>query len=135
VNQPTEGPPACGVCGEEPAERRFFFDANKANLFDRLPSPASGEVFEALLRYRNLVIERIVSSDNPEPGVYDQEQDEWVLLVQGQATLELAGETLSLGPGDHLFIPAHTRHRVLRTSQKPPCLWVAVHLFPGPASD
>lgn len=103
------------------------------NLFTRLPSPATGEAFEAILRRRNLVIERIVSSDRPEPTLYDQAQDEWVLLVQGHATLELAGEALSLGPGDYLFIPAHSPHRVLSTSHEPPCLWLAVHLHPGEA--
>lgn len=101
------------------------------NLFDRLPRPATGEAFDEILRHHNLVIERIVSSNHPEPTLYDQVQDEWVLVVQGHAALELAGETLVLGPGDHLFIPAHTPHRVLRTSHEPPCLWLAVHLYPG----
>jgi cupin 2 domain-containing protein len=106
-----------------------------ANLFAGLPCPARGEAFKTLLRHRNLVIERIASSATPEPDLYDQVEDEWVLLVQGQATLEVAGETLTLGPGDHLFIPAHTRHRVLATSAEPPCLWVAVHLHPtGPGA-
>jgi cupin 2 domain-containing protein len=106
-----------------------------ANLFADLPCPATGETFETLLCHRNLVIERIASSGLPEPGVYDQAQDEWVMLVQGQATLELAGEALPMGPGDHLFIPAHTQHRVLTTSAEPPCLWLAVHLYPaGPGA-
>jgi cupin 2 domain-containing protein len=104
-----------------------------ANLFDHLPRPATGEAFDEVLRHHNLVIERIVSSGCPEPILYDQVQDEWVFLVQGRATLELAGETLTLGPGDHLFIPAHTPHRVLHTSHEPPCLWLAVHLYPGAA--
>jgi hypothetical protein len=26
-------------------------------------------------------------------------------------------------------------HRVLRTSQEPPCLWLAVHLYPDAAPD
>ena len=102
-----------------------------ANLFQGLPSPAVGEVFEELLRRRNLVIERIVSSDAPDQALYDQDQDEWVLLVQGQATLELAGDPVDLAPGDHIFIPAHTPHRVLRTSATPPCLWLTVHLHPA----
>jgi cupin 2 domain-containing protein len=103
------------------------------NLFDQVPRPSGGETFAEILRHRNLVIERIVSSDRPDPTLYDQVQDEWVLLVQGHATLELAGEALELGAGDHLFIPAHTPHRVLRTSREPPCLWLAVHLYPDPA--
>jgi len=35
-----------------------------------------------------------------------------------------------MGAGDHLFIPAHTRHRVLATSEEPRCLWLAVHIDP-----
>jgi len=101
-----------------------------ANLFQRLPQPTTGEVTEDLLRHRNLVIERIISSGHPPPTTYDQTQDEWVLLLQGYATLDIAGETLDLGPGDHLFIPAHTPHRLLQTSLEPPCLWLAVHLHP-----
>jgi cupin 2 domain-containing protein len=120
---------------EKPADGRFFFAVNQANLFHRLPRPATGEAFEELLRRRNLVIERIASSGHPEPVLYDQVQDEWVLLLQGEATLELAGEALELGPGDHLFIPAHTPHRVLRTSQQPRCLWLAVHLYPDATPD
>ena len=106
-----------------------------ANLYGALPCPASGEVFETLLRHRNLMVERIASSDSPDPNLYDQPQDEWVLLVQGRATLELAGEPLELGPGDYLFIPAHTPHRVLHCSQDPPCLWLAVHLYPDDADS
>jgi len=105
------------------------------NLFERLPNPATGEAFDRILRGRNLIIERIVSSDTPEPTLYDQIQDEWVLLVQGRATLELAGDPLTLGPGDHVFIPAHTPHRVLRTSRNPTCVWLAVHLYPDQAPD
>ena len=79
---------------------------------------------------RGLRIERIVSSASPDPVVYDQTQDEWVILLEGSATLEIAGEPIDLGPGDHLFIPAHTPHRVLATRPEPRCVWLAVHLYP-----
>jgi len=103
------------------------------NLFANLPSPTTGEVFEQLLRCRNLRIERIVSSPMPEPTLYDQPQDEWVLLLQGNASLELAGHRIDLTAGDHLFIPARSPHRVVATSGEPRCLWLAVHLDPNPA--
>jgi cupin 2 domain-containing protein len=99
------------------------------NLFAGRP-PAQGEDFKQLLRCRNLVIERILSSPRPDDVEYYQEQDEWVALLQGRASLELAGRILDLEPGDTLFIPAHTRHRVIATSAEPHCVWLAVHLYP-----
>ncbi|MBK5968041.1 MULTISPECIES: cupin domain-containing protein [Thiorhodovibrio] len=100
------------------------------NLFEHSPAPAEGEIFEDLLRCRNLRIERILSSDRPDSELYDQAQDEWVCLLRGEASLWIAGETLRLRAGDYRFIPAHTQHRVLETSREPPCLWLAVHLGP-----
>jgi bis(5'-nucleosidyl)-tetraphosphatase len=97
------------------------------NLFEGLTCPATGERFEELLSQGRLRIERIVSSSEPEPTPYDQPQDEWVLLLEGRARIELDGEPLELRPGDWVFIPAHTRHRVLSTSPQPRCLWLAVH--------
>ena len=75
-------------------------------------------------------IERIVSRGHASPPDfwYDQEQDEWVCLVQGEARLAWDhGGVEILRPGDCLFIPAHARHRVESTSNDPPCIWLAVH--------
>ena len=94
--------------------------------------PARGEIFEELLRCRNVRIERILSSDRPEPTLYDQEQDEWVCLLQGEAELSLNGERFELRAGDYVFIPAHMPHRVLHTSSNPPCIWLAVHIHHDP---
>ena len=103
---------------------------SKGSLFAGLALPDRGEVFAELLRCRNVSIERILSSDTPEPVLYDQEQDEWVLLLEGRATLEMAGKTIDLAPGDHVFIPARTPHRVTATFPEPRCLWLAVHIYP-----
>jgi cupin 2 domain-containing protein len=103
------------------------------NLFAALPSPHDGEAFEELLRCRNVRIERIVSSARPDPTLYDQPQDEWVCLLQGEAELWVAGQSVHLKPGDHCFIPARTPHRVVRTSPEPPCIWLAIHIDPGGA--
>ncbi len=105
------------------------------NLFANLPSLNEGESFTDLLRLRHLRIERILSSDRPDTQLYDQAQDEWVCLLQGEATLWIAGETVRLGAGDYCFIPARTPHRVLWTSREPHCLWLAVHLYPEPPAD
>jgi cupin 2 domain-containing protein len=100
------------------------------NLFADLPDLQAGEFFQDLWRRGRVRIERILSGDSPNPVLYDQEQEEWVLLLEGRAVLELAGERIDLGPGDHLVIPAHTPHRVLETRPDPRCLWLAVHLYP-----
>lgn len=75
------------------------------NLFADSEPPATGERFETLLKQRNLVVERILSSGRQEAVDYVQEQDEWVMLVRGEARLNLAGEVIDLVAGDYLFIP------------------------------
>ncbi|WP_425425908.1 cupin domain-containing protein [Allochromatium warmingii] len=104
--------------------------ATVRNLFADLPTPTSGECFEQLAACRGVRIERIVSSDQPEPVLYEQEQDEWVCLLQGRAQLLIAGDPVELQAGDHVFIAAHVPHQVLETSSDPPCLWLAVHIHP-----
>ena len=105
-----------------------------ANLFTGLPALEEGEFFQDLWREGRVRIERILSSATPDPGLYDQEQDEWVLLLEGRAVLELDGERVNLMPGDYLFIPAHTPHRVLETRPAPRCLWLAIHFYPPDAT-
>ena len=92
--------------------------------------PREKELSEPLVSTKDILIERIVSCGHVTPAGqwYDQERDEWVLLVQGEATLSYDdGAIVDLRSGDHVFIPAHQKHRVERTSSEPPCVWVAVH--------
>ena len=44
----------------------------KFNIFDTRNAPVTGERFETLFRCRNVHIERIVSSSQPDPVVYAQ---------------------------------------------------------------
>lgn len=101
------------------------------NLFDDVVPPSRGERFDVLLKHRNLVVERIISSSDITPSEYVQEQDEWVLLVQGTAVLDIAGEPKALKAGDYVFLPARTPHTVLSTSQG--AMWLALHLHPDTA--
>lgn len=100
------------------------------NLFSHLPHLEQSEEFETLLHQGNTKIERIVSSPHPDDIFHCQSHDEWVVLLQGEAELEVAGKQAKLGPGDHLCIPAGTAHRVLSTSSDPCCIWLAVHIYP-----
>ncbi len=102
-----------------------------ANLFTKANPPPEGERFDELLRHRNLLIERIVSSAVITPQEYVQPQDEWVLLVQGEAVLRVDGKSVALKAGDYLFLPAGKPHTVERTSEG--AMWLAVHLHAEPA--
>lgn len=98
------------------------------NLFTDAEPPQEGERFDTLLSHKNLVIERIVSSSAITPHKYVQPQDEWVVLVTGEAVLQVAGESITLRLGDYLFLPAGVPHTIERTSHG--TMWLAVHLHP-----
>lgn len=96
--------------------------------FDTAPPPDHGERFTELARVRNVVVESIVSSASPAADEYRQEQDEWVVLLDGSAELDVDGAHVSLAAGDWLVLPAGVPHRVLRTSHG--ARWLAVHVHP-----
>ena len=101
------------------------------SLFSDLPAAGPDEDFATILERPGVRIERIVSHGHATPPdmPYDQSGDEWVLLVRGAARLWIEGiGDRVLVPGDHLLIPAHTRHRVAWTSPDEPTIWLAVHL-------
>ncbi len=98
------------------------------NLFTDAATPLQGERFDTILSHRNLFIERIISSDTINPQEYIQTQDEWVVLIQGEAELRIAGESVALKAGDYLFLPSGVPHTVERTSVG--AMWLAVHLHP-----
>ena len=99
-----------------------------ANLFENDAPPEAGERVEVLLAHRNLVVERIVSAADLPPREYAQPQDEWVVLVRGEAEIVVAGKPAKLEAGDYLFLPAGTPHTVRSASAG--ALWLAVHLHP-----
>jgi cupin 2 domain-containing protein len=104
----------------------------KSNLFENIPGELPEELIAVLAENENIRIERIVSDGqaSPEGFWYDQEQNEWVLLISGSAVLTIekdaGSEQCELGPGDHLLIPARHRHRVESTSQTEKTIWLAV---------
>jgi cupin 2 domain-containing protein len=87
------------------------------------------ETFRTLLESPHIKLEHIISRGQASPPDfwYDQEEDEWVLLLRGGATLEFAdGGMVELTAGDHLTIPKHVRHRVHRTTEN--AIWLALFL-------
>jgi len=100
------------------------------NLFEGIPERLSEELFEELFRAESVTVERIVSRGHtsPETGWYDQPRHEWVLVLRGRGVVAFEdGEEVSLGPGDHLLISAHQRHRVAWTDPDEATVWLAVH--------
>jgi cupin 2 domain-containing protein len=86
------------------------------NIFDHI-SPKSGEDFTTLLEHKNIKINRIISASDIEPVEYMQEEDEWLVLLEGEATLLLDDKETILTKGETLFIPAKTPHCVLKQKQ------------------
>lgn len=104
---------------------------NHGNLFAAPTSRTSEEVFEELIRGNGFKLERIVSTGQATPmgQWYDQDQDEWVVLLSGSAAIMLEDESepRTLRPGDYLHIAARRRHRVEWTDPQQPTVWLALH--------
>ena len=99
------------------------------------------ELFETLVTGAgdsadDFLVERIISNGEvtPEDQWYDQERDEWVAVLEGEACLLFEdGREVRLGCCDHVFLPKHCKHRVIYTSS--PCIWLAVHGSPLKAHE
>lgn len=105
----------------------------RKNIFTPVATTLTHELFETLLQHPQLKIERIVSAGHSTPTQewYDQDWDEWVILLQGAAGLRYAnGESIDLQPGDYVYLPAHTRHQVSHTTTEPQTIWLAIHFAP-----
>lgn len=99
-----------------------------SNIFADIPESLSAELTQQLASAENVRIERIVSQGHHSDSDhwYDQDDNEFVLLVQGAATLEFEHETISLEPGDWIEIPAHQRHRIVSTKLDEQTIWLVV---------
>jgi cupin 2 domain-containing protein len=93
------------------------------------------ELVDIVVERPGMRIERIVSTGQatPDGEWYDQESDEFVLLVEGAGRLRIEGEAedRALEAGDWVFLPAHCRHRVTWTRAEPPTVWLAIHFDHG----
>lgn len=100
----------------------------QTNLFANIPSDLPQELFETILNRSNVRIERIVSQgqSSPDGFWYDQDQYEFVVLLQGAARLRFEDGEVEMTPGSFIDIPAHKRHRVEWTSPNEPTIWLAV---------
>lgn len=102
------------------------------NIFGNLPDASLEEQVEELLQSKSARIERITSKGqiSPEDFWYEQEEDEFVLLLKGQAKLlfEKGEYERLLSAGDYIIIPAHCRHKISWTSTETETVWLAVFI-------
>ena len=107
---------------------------DRGNIFHRLPGDREIEHVDTLVNLGQGRVERIVSfgQSSPEEGWYDQDHDEWVLVLRGHAKVAIEGTPvpIELKPGDYLKLPAHTRHRVAWTTPSEATVWLAIHYRP-----
>ncbi len=100
------------------------------NIFGEIPDDLPGEVIQEIIASGNTRIERIISKghSSPEEFWYDQEENEWVILLCGKAKLKFNDRNppIELNEGDYLNIPSHMKHRVEWTDPANETIWLAV---------
>jgi len=101
------------------------------NLFQDIPGQLPEELVEVISESNNVRIERIVSKGHSSPDGfwYDQEENEFVVLLKGRAELLFEGEpeAVTMKPGDYVEIKAHVKHRVDWTDPEEETVWLAIH--------
>ncbi len=87
------------------------------------------EIFSNLLSYKNVKINKIISPPNFVSDEFIQDEDEWVILLQGSGILEINHKTTNLVKDSHIFIPAKTPHKIISTAANIETIWLAIHIF------
>ena len=96
------------------------------NIYNYTQPKEGEEVIETLLDKEDITINRIISNKVVDGEWYDQDEDEWLVLVSGEATLVFEDKEVALLKGDTFYIPQHRKHCVKKTSED--ALWLTVHI-------
>jgi cupin 2 domain-containing protein len=100
------------------------------NIFNDIPSNLSKEILDEIISTDKIRIERIISKGqtSPENFWYDQEENEWVIVIKGKSKLKIIDEDelIELNEGDYINIPSHKKHRVEWTDPEIETIWLAV---------
>lgn len=100
----------------------------KKNVFENIIIDKEQEQFFELIKNDNIRIEKIVSNGQSSPinFWYEQKENEFVLILKGNAILEYEDKDVILKEGDFVNIKAFTKHRVKYTNKDEPTIWLAV---------
>jgi cupin 2 domain-containing protein len=99
------------------------------NFYKNITTFLPQEFVEEILTTKNFRMERIISEGHSSPNNfwYDQDENEFVMLLGGSATLSFEDEPdIELYPGDYLIIPAHKKHRVKQTDNSQKTFWLTL---------
>ena len=101
---------------------------NKYNIFEEIIIDKNEEKFFEIFKNETIKVEKIVSNGQKSPDNfwYEQEESEFILLLDGFAILEFEDRIIELKKGDCLNIKAMEKHRVKFTSLDEPTIWFAV---------
>ena len=122
---PEPSPPA------EPGRQGRPPHAARGRLARGSSAPASGEETSTLAALGPVRVEQILSGRLAGPADYVQDHDEWVVLLDGAAVLDVDGQRCELEPGDWVLLPSGVPHTLVST--RPGSSWLAVHM--GGTSD
>lgn len=100
------------------------------NIFDGIPDEIPEEIIREIISSENVRIERIISKgqSSPEDFWYDQNENEWVIVLRGKAKLQFfdISHPVELKEGDYINIPSHNKHRIVWTDPDNETIWLAV---------
>jgi cupin 2 domain-containing protein len=103
----------------------------RGRLLAGAQAPPDGEATHLLAAVGGTRIEQILSGRLASPQEYVQDHDEWVVVLQGAAVLEVGDHRLDLQAGQWVLLPAGQWHRLVST--EPGTSWLAVHVDPSGA--
>lgn len=101
---------------------------NKINIFENILEDKQNEQFLEIIKNDKVRIERIISNGQitADNVWYDQDENEFVMLLEGHAILEFEDKECELKKGDCINIESHIKHRVKYTDINKPTIWLAV---------
>ena len=59
------------------------------NLYDFEPPKLDSEEFKSILKHKNVTIKTIISNTLKTPQIFEQDEDEWVVVLQGCAKIKI----------------------------------------------
>ena len=96
------------------------------NIYNYTQPKVGEEKIQTLFEQDNITINHIASHALENGEWYDQDEDEWLVLIKGEALLSFEEKDVNLIQGDTYFIKQHQKHCVKKTSAD--ALWLTVHI-------